>query len=91
MSSTGYPKGRPRNGEFRPDNAKAAYQREYMKNRRETDTEFREHLRQKQAKWRAANLERAQQLSRETYARQKAWERAYAIGTPIQGQFPKMK
>jgi hypothetical protein len=69
---TGYPRGRPRKGELRPVSKNAArcqlWRQEHLDHWREKNREY-------QANWRAANLERSNEIARNTYHRKKAWDK----------------
>jgi hypothetical protein len=65
---TGYPRGRPRQGELRPPSAGAIAIAKYRKDHLE---EQREYNRIKQAEWRANNRDRSNEISRNTAIRKK--------------------
>jgi hypothetical protein len=67
---TGFPRGRPRKGEFRPRSPRAE---SIMKWRKKNYEYWLEKNREYQANWRSTNRERSKEISRNCYVRKKAW------------------
>lgn len=70
--STGFPPGRPRKGELRPNSKSAARAREAYA-LRAADPSYRRSRAERQAEWRAKNPDRNAEIARKAYLRRKMW------------------
>lgn len=72
--TTGYSRGRPRNGESRPVSPKGEYAKAYRKKRLEQDPNYALELAEMQANWKAQNPERSREINKNTATRKKQWD-----------------
>ena len=72
---TGFPKGRPRNGEIRPATPGGVHQKEFRAERKD-DPEYKNQRALYSQLWKLANSERSREISRNSYRRAKTWSEA---------------
>jgi hypothetical protein len=74
---TGFPRGRPRFGEIRPLSVNAVKCSTWLERKLKKDPKYAKVLAKRQRDWRNKNLERAREISRQTWARRKQWSEFY--------------
>lgn len=81
---TGFPRGRPRQGEIRPPSPAAQRHARYIQKRLATDPFFREQLNEYQRQWVKNNPMRAKEIAKATNLRKRKWKKANAVDIPAQ-------
>ena len=75
---TGYPRGRPRFGEARPPSPNSIKWQTWRRKKVAKDPKYKEVLAKRQSDWRFSNLNRSNEIGRQSYARKRLWREHFS-------------